>query len=121
MAIDDNGRPETYVIPPNITDNGNVFNGLIKKKNLFEAIIVASVGFLIWFFIKLFVSSVIVKVVLILPAVLLTLLTLVGLGESSLLEHMIEVSYFNKKKRIIKYKIPRRETEQKKKKKGASY
>lgn len=106
--MDERG-PETYVIPPNITDNGNVLNGMIKKKNLFESIAVFVAGFLIWSLIKPFIVSGMVKAILLIPTVFLTMLTLVGFGESSLIEYILEATNFKKKKRVVIFKIPRRE------------
>ena len=106
---------ETYIIPANVTDNGNVINGNIKKKNAYEAAAILFVG-VIFCFILLGFLHLIPKLIIFTVFVMLSLVAVVGIKGDSLIETLLEAFFFNKKKRTMKYRLPRKDTELKAKK-----
>lgn len=97
---------DTYYIPVNVEDDGNILNGRIKLRNFLEMIVVTGIVIGIWYvctralpFIAQFVSFLIVVI----PV---AIITLVGVKGGSFLEFVIAVIWFKKKRRIVRIKLP---------------
>lgn len=101
----DNYQQEIMNIPVNVADNGNVLNGSIKKKNMIEAICIALIGFFFWK-ILFCAFGLVVQVVCLFPFLALTIVALVGIRGESMLEYVLELIYFKKKRRVMIYKLP---------------
>lgn len=111
---EDNYTPEIYYIPGNVADNGNVMGGMLKLRNLIEAIVLGLLMFVLWriFFYPFgLVIKTIAFGVMVLPAVAFSL---VGIQGESLVEWFFEFFYFQKKKRMMIFEIPRPEAIKKK-------
>lgn len=109
-------EPEVYFIPANVTDNGNVFSGNIKKKNAYEAAAVFTFGLVLSLLLLAFLPF-IAKAIIITIFFMISCLALVGIRGQSLFEAILESFFFNKKKRVMKYRLPRKDTEPKEKRK----
>ena len=114
MYDEDNYIPETYYIPGNVTDNGNVAGGMLKLRNLIEAIVLGLIMLALWRLI-FYPFGLIVKTIgfglTVMPVVAFAL---IGIKGESLLEWCIEFIYFQKKKRVMIFEIPRPESIKKK-------
>lgn len=99
-------QPEIYRIPINIADNGNALNGTIKTKNMTEAVIVAGIGVVISGLFLQFLSLGI-RIAVFVPFFFIALVAMIGVRGESLFEYILEVFFFKKKKRRMKYKMPR--------------
>lgn len=108
-------EPEVYIIPANVTDNGNVINGNIKKKNAYEAGVIAVAG-LIFSLLILGFLPLIVKIIILMLFFMLACLAIVGIKGESLFEAVLENFFFKKKMRVMKYRLPRKDIEPKEKK-----
>ena len=108
MANDN--RPDEYIIPQNITDNGNVIS-FVKKRNFAEVCVVLGTGFVISFGICSFLSL-LVRCAIFFPFLLLALVTLVGFRGEPLFEYFIAFVICKRKARMMRYKLPRPETEE---------
>ena len=106
---------EVYIIPANVTDNGNVFNGNVKKKCAYEAGIIGLIG-AIFSFLLLGFLSLITKIVIMSVFVIIGFVALFGIKGDSLIEVLLEVFFFKRKKRTMKYRLPRKDSEVKEKK-----
>ena len=108
-----NDQPEVYIIPSNVTDNGNVVRGLFKKKNAAEAVVVLAIGAVISFLFLSFLGFLVRMGVFIFFA-LLSAIVVVGIKGESFGEYVLETTLFKKKKRSMKYRLPRKNYEEKK-------
>ena len=108
-------EPEMYIIPANVTDNGNVINGNIKKKNAYEAAAIFVIGFLVSFLLLGFLPT-IPKIIIMTFFFMFACLAVVGIKGESLFETFLEAFFFRKKVRVMKYRLPRKDLEPKEKK-----
>lgn len=102
----ENHNPVIYYFPVNVDDDGGVFKGRIKKRNLIEAVILFAVMLLIW---KLFTFpfgltvKVISFVALEIPTVVFSI---IGVKGDSLLEYIETLITFKRRKRMMVYRLP---------------
>lgn len=101
-------RPELYIIPVNITDNGNVIRGQFQKKNFLEAAAILAVGLILSVLILKFIPM-IARIIVFAIFAVIAMIALAGIKGESLIEFALEKSFFNRKRRIMKYRLPRRE------------
>ena len=116
MYDDDNYEQVQYFIPINIGDDGGVLGGRFKKRNMIEAVIIGLLLTLVWKIIC-YPYDIIVKVVayiiLVIPVVLFAI---VGVNNESLLEFLLEYLAYKKKRRKMKFRLPMKLSEKRKKK-----
>lgn len=105
-----NEQPEVYVIPANITDNGNVIRGQFKKKNAYEAAAFIAVGLILSVLILGFIPL-IARGIIFFIFLMLAMIALAGIKGESLIEFILEKIFFGRKKRVMKYRLPRREAQ----------
>lgn len=114
MYDEDNYEPEIYYIPGNVADNGNVVGGMLKLRNMIEAIVLGLIMAGLWRII-FYAFGLVVKTIafgiMVLPIVAAAL---IGIQGESLIEWFIEFFYFHKKKRMMIFEIPRPESIKKK-------
>ena len=100
--------PETYVIPTNIANNGNVLRGYFKKKNAYEFAAIVATGLLISVLLLGFLP-IIPRIVVFGVFLIIGFLALAGVKGQSFIEHTLEVFFFKKKRRVMKYRLPRKD------------
>ena len=89
-----------YIIPPNFIETGSILGGMIKIRNAIESLIITV---LILFPILKSNFSLTVKIVIIcLTALPAGLISLIGIGEDSLIEYITNFFKFLRKRRVIK-------------------
>lgn len=106
-------NPESYIIPANVTDNGNVLNGNIKKKSAYEAVAIVVLGVALSFGLLWFIPL-LAKVIITVVFVMIAFVALAGIKGESFVEYLIEVFFFKRKQRTMKFRLPRKEPEMKK-------
>ena len=100
MSDDKENERSVYIIPPNFIDSGTVLGGMIKIRNAIEALILT---LLILVPILKTEFGLTTKIVIICLTVLpVGILSIVGIGEDSLIEYIVNFLKFLKKRRIIK-------------------
>lgn len=118
MAINmDEYRAETYIIHPNVSDVGGLNIGTItlKYRNAIEAGVAAGVMFLFW---KIFLGflSWKVKLIMFIIDLFIVLFFLAGIGSDSVGQYFVKILEFKRSAGHIRYRIPRKEPEKKKRK-----
>jgi len=91
---------EIYIIPQNFIEPGSILGGTIRIRNAIEALIIT-----ILILIPILKASlgVTTKIVIIcLTALPVAIMTLIGIGEDSLVEYIVNFFRFLKKRRVIK-------------------
>ena len=89
-----------YIIPPNFIETGSILGGMIKIRNAIESLIITV---LILFPILKSNFSLTVKIVIMcLTALPAGLISLIGIGEDSLIEYITNFFKFLRKRRVIK-------------------
>ena len=101
-------RPEVYIIPTNIADNGNVLKGYFKKKNAYEAAAILSIGLVVSVLLLGFLP-VMPRVVVFCLFFIFSMLALAGVKGESFVEFLLEKIFFKRKMRVMKYRLPRKE------------
>lgn len=94
-----------HIIPVNIGDDGELFGGLIKKRNAIEA---AGVALVMFFLFKLIFKSAPITVQAVAGILMIGIpgiITLIGFGNQSLLEAIGTFIRYRKQIDIIPYKI----------------
>ena len=100
MSDEVESEKSVYVIPQNFIEQGSLFGGTIKLRNAIEAL---SLMLLILFPVLKSGFSLTVKIVILcLTALPVGLIGVVGIGEDSLLEYVINFFKFLGKRRIVK-------------------
>lgn len=103
-------KAEVYVIPTNIADNGNVLNGYFKKKNAYEAAFFLFIGAILSVVFLGFLPM-IPRLIVFGIFLILAFISLAGIKGQSFIEFLLEVVFFKRKKRVMKYRLPRKEIE----------
>lgn len=94
-----------HIIPVNISADGNLFGGIIKKRNALEASLVLLAGILL-FKIFLFALPMMIKTALfILFVIFPAVITLIGINNQSVIELIILVISYKRKPEIYPYNI----------------
>ena len=100
MSDEKENEKSIYIIPPNFIETGSILGGMIKIRNAIEALIITV---LILFPILKSNFSLTVKIVIIcLTALPAGLISLIGIGEYSLIEYISNFFKFLRKRRVIK-------------------
>lgn len=94
-----------HIIPKNISDNGDFFNGEIKKRNLYEAVGIFLVGLLIhkvaFFAVPFIYKTILFLIFVILP----TAFAVVGINDKSLLEALGNIIRYYRMRDILPYSL----------------
>ena len=94
-----------HIIPTNISDNGNIGNGFLKKRNTVEAITILIIMFIVFkyalFAVPFFLKTILFVTFALFPAII----ALIGIGDESLLEALITYRAYSKTKDIIPYSL----------------
>lgn len=102
----DDYEPVEYYIPVNLEDDGNLFGGNIKKKNLVETIAIFGVTMAVWL-VFTYPFGMTIKIIAFVAIPLpLTALAVVGINNESFVEYVLEVFFFRKKQRVAKFRLP---------------
>lgn len=113
-------QPQEYYIPTNITDNGYVF-GKATSRNVAEMVAILAAGVLIAFGLLAFLPFK-VRLIVFFFFLMLEPLAYFGFRDEPFIEHFIAYIFFIKKKRTMKYRLPREDKpaaeKKSKKKKG---
>lgn len=116
MYDDDNYEPAQYFIPINIGDDGGVLGGRFKKRNMIEAVVIGLLLTLVWkiiFYPYDIIIKIVAYIILVIPVVLFAI---VGVNNESFLEFLLEYLAYKKKKRKMKFRLPMKLSEKRKKK-----
>ncbi len=100
MSDEKENERSVYIIPPNFIESGSILGGTVKIRNAVEALIIA-----ILILIPILKSnlSFTVKIVIIcLTALPVGLISLIGIGEDSLVEYITNFFKFLRKRRTLK-------------------
>lgn len=116
MYDDDNYEPAQYFIPINIGDDGGVLGGRFKKRNMIEAVVIGLLLTLIWkiiFYPYDIIVKIVAYIILVIPVVLFAI---IGVNNESFLEFLLEYLAYKKKRRKMKFRLPMKLSEKRKKK-----
>lgn len=102
----DDYEPVEYYIPVNLEDDGNLFGGNIKKKNLVETVVIFLVTMMVWVVFTYPFGMTIKIIVFVAIPLPLTALAVVGINNESFVEYVLEVFFFRKKQRVAKFRLP---------------
>jgi len=94
-----------HVIPQNISDNGDFFNGAIKKRNFYEAVALFLVGLLILKFALFAVPLIYKAIIFVFCPCLITVFALIGIGDQSLFECLGTIVKYKTTKDILHYSL----------------
>lgn len=109
----DDYEPRSYMFPVNMADDGGVFGGWFKKRNLAEALVLVITMFVLWKFFSVplpMIGKVILFIVLVLPP---PIVAVFGIGHRSLVEFIVEMISQSKRSRVMIFKVPRKEATKK--------
>lgn len=94
-----------HIIPVNISADGNLFGGLIKKRNAIEACLIALAGIL-FFKVFLYALPIIIKTALFVVIVLLpAVIALIGIDNQSVVEKIVSIISYKRKPKVYQYNI----------------
>ena len=116
MYDDDNYEQAQYFIPINIGDDGGVLGGRFKKRNMIEAVVIGLLLTLVWkiiFYPYDIIVKIVAYIILVIPVVLFAI---VGVNNESFLEFLLEYLAYKKKRRKMKFRLPMKLSEKRKKK-----
>lgn len=101
-----------HIIPVNISADGNLFGGAIKKRNAIEAAGILLIGVAILKFILFALPFIIKACVYFLISIVPAVLALIGIGDQSMLEWISNTRSYRKGKDVIPFLIPTQEEEE---------
>lgn len=116
MYDDDNYEQAQYFIPINIGDDGGVLGGRFKKRNMIEAVVIGLLLTLVWkiiFYPYDIIVKIVAYIILVIPVVLFAI---IGVNNESFLEFLLEYLAYKKKRRKMKFRLPMKLSEKRKKK-----
>ena len=116
MYDDENYEQAQYFIPINIGDDGGVLGGRFKKRNMIEAVVIGLLLTLVWkiiFYPYDIIVKIVAYIILVIPVVLFAI---VGVNNESFLEFLLEYLAYKKKRRKMKFRLPMKLSEKRKKK-----
>ena len=116
MYDDENYEQAQYFIPINIGDDGGVLGGRFKKRNMIEAVVIGLLLTLVWkiiFYPYDIIVKIVVYIILVIPVVLFAI---IGVNNESFLEFLLEYLAYKKKRRKMKFRLPMKLSEKRKKK-----
>ena len=116
MYDDDNYEQAQYFIPINIGDDGGVLGGRFKKRNMIEAVVIGLLLTLVWkiiFYPYDIIIKIVAYIILVIPVVLFAI---IGVNNESFLEFLLEYLAYKKKRRKMKFRLPMKLSEKRKKK-----
>lgn len=102
----DDYDPIEYYIPVNLEDDGNLFGGNIKKKNLVETIVIFGITMAVWLVFTYPFGMTVKIIAFCLIPLPLTAFAVVGINNESFVEYVLEVFFFRKKQRVAKFRLP---------------
>lgn len=94
-------------IPPNVDDTGGFFNGLIPKRNAFDALICLGIIYIAFRFVLVFLSSVLRAAIGVGLAVILGSICVLGIDGRSVSEVLMDMIHFKKTKSVVTLSMPR--------------
>lgn len=115
MYDDENYEQAQYFIPINIGDDGGVLGGRFKKRNMIEAVVIGLLLTLVWkiiFYPYDIIIKIVAYIILVIPVVLFAI---VGVNNESFLEFLLEYLAYKKKRRKMKFRLPMKLSEKRKK------
>lgn len=116
MYDDENYEQAQYFIPINIGDDGGVLGGRFKKRNMIEAVVIGLLLTLVWkiiFYPYDIIIKIVAYIILVIPVVLFAI---IGVNNESFLEFLLEYLAYKKKRRKMKFRLPMKLSEKRKKK-----
>lgn len=94
-----------HIIPQNISDNGDFFNGAIKKRNFYEGVAIFVVGIIILKFGLFAVPLIYRSIIFVFFPCLITVFALIGIGDQSLFECIGTLISYRTMKDILPYAL----------------
>ena len=94
-----------HIIPVNMLDNGNIGNGMLKKRNCIEA---GCYALLIYIILRILSSYLSLTLILILGAAIgavPALFLVIGVGEESVVEAILTYITFRRQKKVLRYSL----------------
>ena len=94
-------------IPPNVDDTGGFFNGLIPKRNAFDALFCLAVIYVAFRFVLVFLPIVARAAIGGGLAIVLGAICIIGIDGRSVSEVLIDMIHFKKTKSVVTLSMPK--------------